>query len=926
MRRPVAASLCSDMIFKRTSLALVAGVSLTVALLAGAKPTSAAPSPSEITVGVNGAAPSSVAFTGGPITGSDDGSGNVAPPPVCQAPSCETIPLTLKAPPGLPSKQITLTVTLLFDQTANTLLGLSGIDTYILDSQGNELAGDTLGSTPSVATVGKLDPGDYTIEITGESAAVNETYTGTALACLPGHCPGVTAVTTSPVPLRFGPSTVVSPTILGGEPQISFERPVAQPKDGAGLDPSRGFVDWPVSSRTNIGTLWRTQNGGDSYRQLVDLSCAERQVPNCDTGGGGDTVNRVNNYDGTLLFGDQESLAQEAFASSADHGDSFPPARQWAVTSTATGVDRQWISSVDSPDYKVGPETLGALFSYHIPAAGEYVAGVASDGTLIPAVTPVIPQVSQSGPSRVDTQPGSHGKGWFYQSYRDGNGFEIAAAPIDQFQVPTAYKIHQVTTDTPQVFPWIGLDTQGNLYAAWIGADGNLYYTYSLIGLEANDPTQGGVPATDWAPPHKVNPPSLGSTIFPEIVAGDPGHIAIAYMATGDFTGVSDNAPQGPTPPAARWATYVSESQNALAGEPVFQIGRVSPRWDHLGSICTSGTTCIATQGDRSLLDMIDVTIDSDGRPAVVYTDNNYSFARDEASLGSQGAAWVDVARMASGPSLFAGHNAFSTTYPTTYRASAAGDATWPNTAGAANLPTLDILGSGVSATGQQVVARVDLADASAAGFARDLNAYVAADGNDLPASRFQYVVRWDSPGGETFYMAAEVGSAGTPTFYGGKVDGSSAVSNVNSAVAIAYRPQTAYPVTGEIQGNSLILRAPLSAFGLTTHPGTNVLLSYGAFSLAGPSDEVLAGAAETAQLAASMRTVDSSPPMDALLVAASSSGTPGGGSTRGTGTIGLPNTAAAPQDGIALALGALGLGIGVAVTTRRQRRRGEVR
>src|SRR5258706_5438747 len=128
---------------------------------------------------------------------------------------------------------------------------------------------------------------------------------------------------------------------------MSFERPIK----GAlpGLDPHRGFVDWPVSSRTNIGTLWRTVNDGDSYRQLVDPTCAQRQVPNCLTGGGGDTVNRVNNYDGTVNFGDQESLAQEAYASSVDHGDSFPATRQTPVTSTFTGVDRQWISTVDAP-------------------------------------------------------------------------------------------------------------------------------------------------------------------------------------------------------------------------------------------------------------------------------------------------------------------------------------------------------------------------------------------------------------------------------------------------------------------------------------------------------------------------------------------------------------------------------------------------
>jgi len=904
------------MIFKRTSLALVAGASLTAALLAGTVPTSAAPSPSSLTLGVNGAAPSSVDFSGGPITSSTDGSGSantvgvVVAPPACVAPACETIPVTLKAPPGL-DHELILSVTLVFNDLANQTNGFTGIDVYILDSSGNMLNGNANGATPAVATAQSLSPGQYTIEVTGEAAAANETYTGTATAA-------VHSLPAFPQQLNFEPSTVVSPTILGGEPQISMERPVADPAPSAGLDPKRGFVDWPVSSRTNIGTLWRTTNSGDTYRQIVDLSCAERQVPNCNTGGGGDTVNRVNNYDGSVLFGDQESLAQEAFASSPDHGDSFPPQRQWAVTSTATSVDRQWISSIDSPDYAVGPVTLDALFSYHVPDAGEYVAGVGADGTLIPAATPVIRSVTQSGPSRIDTQPDSPGKGWFYQSYRDGSGFEVAAAPIAQYQLPTAYTVGNVTSDTAQVFPWIALDTHGNLYASWVAQDGQLYYSYSLIDDPKNDPAKGGTPASLWSPKVKVNPQALGSNIFPEIVAGDPGRIAITYMATRDYVGVSDGAAGITGPNPARWTTYLSMSTNALNAKPSFQIGEVSHRYSHLGSICTAGTTCLVTMGDRSLDDMIDTTVDSDGRIVVVYTDNNYAFASQELSTGSQGSGYVKVARLATGPSLFAGHPAYNASIPTAYRAAAAGDAGWPNTSSGTNLPSFDVLGDGVYIDGQDVVAKINLADASAAGFTRDLNAFAAADGNDLPATRQQYVLRWDGTGGETYYMAAEVPSSGTPSFYGGTVDSTSAVSNVNAAVAIAYRPQTAYPVTGEIKGNSLVLRAPLSAFGLKTG---STLLSFQAFSLAGPSDEVLSGAPETSQLAASMRTVDASPPMDAVLAATSSPGAPVAATTA-AGSIRLPNTAAAaPRDGMVVAAG-LGLAAAVVLVGRRRRRR----
>ena len=915
------------------SAALFTTVALPLAVLVSVQPTAAAPNPSSLTVGVNGAAPSSASFSGGPITGSEDGSGN-APILRCDAPACESIPVTLVAPHGFPGKQIILTVTVNFSPATGNPggAGVDGLDTYIFDSAGNQLAADTLGSAPSVAVASQLDPGNYVIEITGENAAVQETYTGTAVTSLPtsNNVPSVTHATGS---LQFGPSTLVSPVILGGEPQLSMERPMANAVPGA-LDPQRGFVDWPVSSRTMIGTLWRTINGGDSYRQIVDLTCAERQVPNCFTGGGGDTVNRVNNYNGDVLFGDQESLAQEAFASSADHGDSFPVTRQTAVSSVASGVDRQWISAVDAPGVMGGPFVsfeLDGLFSYHIPDAGEYVAGVGTDGILRPAATPVIPMVGQSGPSRVDVQKGSKGFGWFYQSFRDGNGFEVASVPLSSYQDPTAYHINKVTADTAQVFPWIAVDRQGNLYAVWISTDGQLYYSYSKISDPANDPTAtpAGVPGTKWSPKLKVNHPAVGSAIFPEVVAGDPGRIAIVYMGTGDWHGVSDSAPDGTgAAPPARWNTYVAESVDALDAQPTFKTGLVSHRDAHHGSICTAGTTCLVSMGDRSLLDMIDITMDSSGRLVVVYCDNNTSFARQEVSTGSQGGGFVKVARLSSGPSLLASKPDLSVSYPSNYRTSAAGDATWPNTAAGTNLPGVDITGVGATTDGNNLIGRIDLADASATGMQNAISGFNSASSavhsTDPSATRAQYVLRWDSLDGETYYMTAEAASDGSLTFYGGKVDSSSAVNNASSAVAIAYRAQGAFDVVGQRSGNSLILRAPLSQFGLRRN---STLVSLQAFSLVGPSDTTLAGMTESSQVLAAMRDLDASPSLDASLGPVASAGVPGTPTTpvQPTGgpaaLSGTPNTSAVRTTPLG-PIAALLVGAGVVLLGRRSRRR----
>src|ERR687887_460090 len=107
----------------------------------------------------------------------------------------------------------------------------------------------------------------------------------------------------------------------GGEPQTTLERRESWTPNGAPVDPNRIFVDWPLSTRSNIGQLNRSLDGGDSFRLLFDPTCAARSRPNCATGGGGDTEEDVNLVNRHVLFSDQEALANEAYAASTDHGD-----------------------------------------------------------------------------------------------------------------------------------------------------------------------------------------------------------------------------------------------------------------------------------------------------------------------------------------------------------------------------------------------------------------------------------------------------------------------------------------------------------------------------------------------------------------------------------------------------------------------------
>jgi hypothetical protein len=156
-------------------------------------------------------------------------------------------------------------------------------------------------------------------------------------------------------------------------------------------------------------------------------------------------------------------------------------------------------------------------------------------------------------------------------------------------------------------------------------------------------------------------------------------------------------------------------------------------------------------------------------------------------------------------------------------------------------------------------------------------------------------VLRWED-GTDAYYMAADSDASGNLTFYGGKVDGSNAISNATSAVGIAYRPQASFPVTGKVGGNTLLLQADMSQFHLAAG---STLQGLAAYSLAGPSD---ASSAASSQIFTAMRTVDASPPMDAVLAAVTT--TQGGGqppSTPTTPMIASPNTSA-PAGGAAAA------------------------
>jgi uncharacterized repeat protein (TIGR01451 family) len=734
-------------------------------------------------------------------------------------------------------------------------------DIYVYDATGREVATSGLPGSVESALVACADAasGPYRVRAVyfttvDEGAGLPGYRASATLTSQAGTCAG--EPTGGPPTyvrdaIAFAPATVTSAQCLGGEPQVTIERRMPYSTAAAGIDPARVFIDWPVSSRSGIGQLQRSLDGGDSFRMLFDRTCANRSRPNCLTEGGGDTENEVNLANGQVFFADQEILANEALASSTDHGDSWTV--QTAVTNFTTATDRQWVGTTDNTTSVAGRPIVGFLV-YHVPPQG-YVQAIDSTGLPLPQPVPQLQNVGQSGQVRVDNNAASPGHGWIYWPHTGvtPGGTLVATASSGAYTLPSDWGDVAVTGSSSTTFPWIAIDAAGNAYLTW-DTGGVVYFSASNIRDKANDPTQGGRPGTKWSPKIRVSLPEVGSAVFAEVTAGDAGRIGITYVGTTDWTGEPDDAPD-----TAAWNTYAAVIPDALATAPSVNTGLVTHRVMHYGNICTSGTTCATTGKDRSLLDMIDVSFDEAGRLGVVTMDNNSDSFHAAPPAGEDESPFVHFAKQTSGISVLAG-TTINVAIPGQSRTDPAGDATWPNAATGANLPALDELGASLAVEGGDVVARINLADAGAAAMARDLAAYNAvlcAPATSCLADRLQYTLRFLGPR-EIYHLSAEFTPGAPLRFFGGRLDGNDKLTLLASPTSVyGAGYHTDFAAVGSVSGNVLTIRAPLAAFGLGAGA---TMTSATAFAMAGPSE------ATELTVDRLMRTVDATPPFDAIL------------------------------------------------------------
>jgi hypothetical protein len=656
--------------------------------------------------------------------------------------------------------------------------------------------------------------------------------------------------------MTFTPATVVDPILFGGEPGFTFD-PTAK---GVG---SRSFVDWPVSSRTQIGVLFRSEDGGLSYTKrympadaYADAGplCISRQVPYCPSGGGGDTDIDINATTGTVSMGEQEVLVGQAVGVSLDHGTSFPASHVDPVVSkTASGVDRQWQASW------AGTKTR--FLTYHVPLLGNFVHRSDNDGAAGTWSAPAGPQivgVTQSGSFIADNSKGPLRRTLYVGYLGAGglvpgavNGFAVAASTDGA----ATFKTHAIPgADNPRNFTTLGIDNAGNLYAVWV--DNKSQQTF-LSTSKATDPANLKDPASKWSPRVQISKEPLTVTIFANTVAGSPGRVAIGYYGT---------AAKGPTPDDVKpgkggWYPYVAFSSNALCQwdkgctEPRFSQDRIAHRPNHDTNICTSGTACAANPAsNRNLLDYFAIDVDNNGHLGFVWSDTNNATALP----------FVKVAREASGPSLYAGKPNASLPKRSNGAADALGDAKYP-IAGtklltAKNQKPLDLASTTIGRASDgsvEVHMRIPGLPSSLNGV---LPAGVAVDDSGTPLQQVRYVTRWDYKG-DAYYVEATLNNTeGGITYGAGKVSTAEGVFNANPTATLGNTYAPLMNATGAHHAGEIVVKVPAAALGGVTAGRT--LYSVGAYSMIGRAD------AGVGVLQSLPITVDSTPTFDTAFAA----------------------------------------------------------
>ncbi len=632
----------------------------------------------------------------------------------------------------------------------------------------------------------------------------------------------------------FGREVIVDNQRITGEPSISID----------GED--RIYVSTPYGFLTTASFVWRSTDHGMSFH-LAPGNAPLVGKPLVTCPGGGDSGLAVDTQN-RLYFVDLQGLTDVSNSVSSDQG------ANWLTTCDAandTGVDRPWIAAFGDPQsggalYQTVDEVEQCIGSC-IPNLGEVGSNIVELTRSQDGVTFTPLPAQQIEPDGIVSAIKTDAQGGVYISHTglvnasgqlingsDANGNSNAVVVVrfpNGYNETTAIPLNgqtlcqaQPTLCTTEVVYAGALDGSGNSTIT-VGQDfapmtlddaGNLYVTWAQAPVDVTTGTVSGSSqiymavstnhGATWGPPVRVTAatPNLQTSLFPWIVAGDPGRVDIVWYGTPTL-GSCPNQPCGSSAITAHWSVMMAQSLNAIVNgkpnsNPSFTTTAVSEVSNHYGSICTFGISC-TTGGDRGLLDFISVTIGLEGEANVVWAD---AVNQDG---GGTSAAIIGFNRQYAGPSLYASVGQVSGTPPATGHAPGSSDAIY-----SAN-------GEAVQASANLMLKQSSVTMPDSQHYKFTLNAQslsTLAVSPTLGGMDAVWLVRWEVPdpngAGHTYYAAMESDNGQAPTFF----DGETTTLANGEGFFLTYPPthaiQGSYTNTGS--GGTITFTVPVADVG----------------------------------------------------------------------------------------------------------------
>ena len=181
------------------------------------------------------------------------------------------------------------------------------------------------------------------------------------------------------------------------------------------------------------------------------------------------------------------------------------------------------------------------------------------------------------------------------------------ARSMDGGNTWTSTDIYNAPLNTAQnnVFPSLAVDSiRGTVYATWSDQ------AHVYVAKSSDD-------GATWSKAVPVTVAPVATAVEPWIAARN-GTVDAVYYGT-NVVGNSN------TETGAAWQVYLAQSTN---GGKTYTQTQVSPGTNHIGPICTGGTSC--APGTRNLLDLFEVGIDPQtGKAAIIYTDDTLTTTSD---------------------------------------------------------------------------------------------------------------------------------------------------------------------------------------------------------------------------------------------------------------------------------------------------------